>query len=81
VGEDFETPVYPVDDGGYYQTTFAYWRQLLETRAAQVGIEPATTSPSTPDSVGTGLTASGETASMAANPLLDAWTAGSVGRR
>jgi len=76
VGDDFETLVYPVEDGAYYQTTFAYWRQLLETRAAQVGIEPTTTSPSTPDTVGTGLTASGETTSMAANPLLDAWTAG-----
>ncbi len=81
VGDDFETLVYPVDNGTYYQTTFAYWRQLLDARAAQVGIEPTTTSPSTPDSVGTGLTASGETALMAANPLLDAWTTGSVGRR
>jgi len=81
VGDDFETLVYPVDNGAYYQTTFAYWRQLLDARAAQVGVEPATTSPSTPDSVGTGLTASGETASMAANPLLDAWTAGGPGGR
>ena len=79
VGEDFETLIYPVDDGAYYQTTFAYWRQLLEARAAQVGIEPTTTSPSTPDTVGTGLTASGETTSMAANPLLDAWTAAGPG--
>jgi len=81
VGDDFETLLYPVDDGTYYQTTFAYWRQLLEARAAQVGIEPTTTSPSTPDTVGTGLTASGETTSMGANPLLDAWTAGSPGGR
>jgi hypothetical protein len=81
VGDDFETLVYPVDDGAYYQTTFAYWRQLLEARAAQVGVEPVTPSPSTPDSVGTSLTASGETTSMAANPLLDAWTAGGPGGR
>ena len=81
VGDDFETLIYPVDDGAYYQTTFAYWRQLLETRAAQVGVEPATLSPSTPDSVGTGLTTGGETTSMAANPLLDAWTAGGPGGR
>lgn len=81
VGDDFETLVYPVDDGAYYQTTFAYWRQLLDARAAQVGVEPTTTSPSTPNSVGTGLTASGETTSMAANPLLDAWTAGGPGGR
>jgi len=32
--------VYPVDDGAYYQTTFAYWRQLLAARATQVGVEP-----------------------------------------
>jgi len=80
-GDDFETLVYPVDGGSYYQTTFAYWRQLLDARAAQVGIEPTTTSPSTPDTVGTGLIASGKTTSMAANPLLDAWTAGGPGGR
>jgi len=81
VGDDFETLVYPVDDGAYYQTTFAYWRQLLDARAAQVGLEPTTTSPANPDTVGTGLTATGETTSMAANPLLDAWTAGGPGGR
>lgn len=83
VGDDFETLVYPVDDGAYYQTTFAYWRQLLKARATQVGVEPATTSPSTPtpDSVGTGVTADGETVSVAANPLLDAWTATGTGGR
>jgi len=75
VGDDFETLVYPVDNGAYYQTTFAYWRQLLETRAAQVGMEPATTSPSTPGNIGIGATTGGETTSMAANPLFDAWTA------
>jgi len=32
--------VYPVDGGTYYQTTFAYWRQLLAARAKHVGIEP-----------------------------------------
>jgi hypothetical protein len=80
VGDDFETLIYPVDDGAYYQTTLAYWRQLLNARAAQIGVEPAT-APLTPDSVGTGLTASGETTSMAANPLLDAWTAGGPGGR
>jgi hypothetical protein len=75
-GEEFETLVYPVDDGAYYQTTFTYWRQLLGARAEQVGLEPA--SPSTPttttDVVGTGMTANGTTASLTANPLLDAWT-------
>ena len=76
VGEEFETLVYPVDGGAYYQTTFAYWRQLLGARAEQVGLEPA--SPATPtettDGVGTGVTADGTTASLTGNPLLDAWT-------
>ena len=26
IADDFETLVYPVDDGAYYQTTFSYWR-------------------------------------------------------
>ena len=82
LGEDFETLVYPVDDGAYYQTTFAYWRQLLEARATQVGLEPASTAPATPtsDGVGTGVTADGETTAITADPLLDAWTAGAGGR-
>ncbi|WP_049902127.1 hypothetical protein [Halorubrum distributum] len=77
VGDEFETLVYPVDDGAYYQTTFAYWRQLLATRATQVGLEPATpsSSTSTPAGVGTGVTADGETTSLTTRPLLDAWTA------
>jgi len=79
VGDDFETLVYPVDDGAYYQTTLTYWRQLLDARATQVGIEPTTTSPSTPDGVGRGLTADGETVSATADPLLDAWMASSGG--
>ena len=83
VGEDFETLVYPVDDGAYYQTTFAYWRQLLAARATQVGVEPTTPAPSTPtpEGVGTGVTAEGETVSATADPLLDAWTASGTGGR
>nr|WP_202904585.1 hypothetical protein [Haloarcula rubripromontorii] len=82
VGEDFETLVYPVDDGAYYQTTFAYWRQLLAARATQVGVEPTTSTPSTPtpERVGTGVTADGETVAATADPLLDAWTASGGGR-
>jgi hypothetical protein len=82
VGDDFETLVYPVDDGAYYQTTLTYWRQLLDARATQVGIEPTATSPSTPtpNGVGKGITADGEPVSATADPLLDAWTAGSGGR-
>jgi len=83
VGEDFETLVYPVDDGAYYQTTFAYWRQLLAARATQVGVEPTTPASSTPtpEGVGTGVTADGETVAATADPLLDAWTATGTGGR
>ena len=83
VGEDFETLVYPVDDGAYYQTTFAYWRQLLAARATQVGMEPTTPASSTPtpEGVGTGVTADGETVAATADPLLDAWTATGTGGR
>jgi hypothetical protein len=82
VGDDFETLVYPVDDGAYYQTTFAYWRQLLDTRATQVGMEPATASPATNhQGVGTAVTTEGETVSVAGSPLLDAWTAAGAGGR
>lgn len=75
VGDDFETLLYPVDDGAYYQTTFAYWRQLLEARATQVGVEPTTTASAPPEDVGTGVTAEGETLAATTDPLLDAWTA------
>jgi len=83
VGKDFETLVYPVDDGAYYQTTFAYWQQLLAARATQVGVEPTTPAPSTPtpEGVGTGVTADGETVAATADPLLDAWTASGTGGR
>ncbi len=83
VGEDFETLVYPVGDGAYYQTTFAYWRQLLAARATQVGVEPTTPTPSTPtpEGVGTGVTADGKTVAATADPLLDAWTASGTGGR
>nr|WP_089386034.1 hypothetical protein [Halorubrum vacuolatum] len=82
IGDDFETLVYPVSDGAYYQTTFAYWRQLLAARATQVGVEPATPAPATPTSksVGTAVTADGERVSPTADPLLDAWTASTGGR-
>ena len=81
VGEDVETLVYPVDNGAYYQTTFAYWRQLLAARATRVGVEPTTPAPSTPTSegAGTGVTVDGETVVATADPLLDAWTATGTG--
>jgi len=72
VGDEFETYVYPVD-GGYSQTTFAYWRHVLEARATQLRVEPATpTSPTETTTVGTGVTADGEP-TPPANPILDAW--------
>jgi hypothetical protein len=80
VGDEFETLVYPVDGGAYYQTTLAYWRQLLDARATQVGVEPATPSGrEEAGGVGTGITAAGETATLTANPLLEAWTAAGTG--
>lgn len=77
LGDDFETRLYPVDGGAYYQTTFAYWRQLLEARATQLGMEPAPPSPSTPnpEGIGEGVTIDGETVSVGADPMLDAWIA------
>ncbi|WP_435186889.1 hypothetical protein [Halobellus sp. EA9] len=75
VGEDFETLVYPVDDGSYYQTTLAYWRQLLGIRAEQVGIESArnTAQPRPASTVGSSVTPSGERMTLPAAPLQDAW--------
>ncbi len=73
-GEDFETLVYPVAGGAVYQTTLAYWRELLGARAEQVGLDAApTTGPVDPaDGVGTGVTADGERTTLAADPLADA---------
>jgi hypothetical protein len=81
VGGDFETLVYPVGDGAFYQTTLAYWRQLLAARATQVGVEPTTASTPSPKGVGTGVTADGEGVAATADPLLDAWTATGGGGR
>jgi len=69
VGDDFETLVYPVDDGEYYQTTFAYWREILATRAEQVGLQP--TGPQTPG--GSVADAGQSSPPPTPNPLLDAW--------
>jgi len=83
VGDEFETLVYPVDDSTHYQTTFAYWRQVLTARAGQVGLEPVSSrsKPRTSDDVGTAMTANGETKPLTTDPLLDAWTAVSAGGR
>ncbi len=85
VGADVETLLYPSDCGAYYQTTFAYWRQLLDARASADGTESAST-PTAPASggdgaaVGTGVTADGATEPLAADPVLDAWAGGAGGR-
>lgn len=78
VGEGFETLVYPVGDGAFYQTTFAYWRQLLTARAREVGLEPtAPPEPVEAARVGTAVTAGGDATTLGADPLADAWTGGS----
>jgi hypothetical protein len=77
VGDDFETLVYPVEDGRYYQTTFAYWQQLLWTRAAQIGVTtdaPGQSAGLETGSVGTGITADGERPPVTTDPMRDAWT-------
>jgi hypothetical protein len=48
VADDFETLVYPVDDGSHHQTTIAYWQQLLAARAKHVGTEPTEMNPQPP---------------------------------
>jgi hypothetical protein len=82
VGNEFETRLYPVADGTGYQTTFAYWRQLLEARAActgGTGTTPETAADTT--AVGRGTTIDGETVTTTPNPLLDAGaTAPTAGR-
>ncbi len=81
VGDDFETLLYPTATGLYYQTTLAYWQQLLDTRAAQVGLQPVTPSPSTTSDAGSNTTTTNTTPSIKVNPLRDAWAAGSHGGR
>jgi hypothetical protein len=73
VAEEFETLLYPIDDGAYYQTTLAYWRQVLDTRAEQVGLEGPSSPRSRDDGVGTGVRADGTTEAVTPNPLVDAW--------
>lgn len=77
VGDGFETLVYPVDGGASYQTTLAYWRQVLDARAAQAGQVPDATARAgdRAGGVGTGVRTDGTTAPLTADPLLDAWVA------
>ncbi|MFB6187044.1 MAG: hypothetical protein ABEI86_09295, partial [Halobacteriaceae archaeon] len=84
IGDEFETLVYPIEDGDYYQTTFAYWQQVLRSRAGHAGVSPTdTTLQSDPANtqVGTGTLADGTATTLSTNPLLDAWAdAGGRGR-
>ena len=81
IGDEFETMVYPVGNGSYYQTTFAYWQQFLATRAVEVGTELTPASPSTGESdIGTGVTISGSETTATASPLMDAWVSVGGGR-
>lgn len=68
-GNDFETLLFPLDDG-MYQTTWAYWQQMLQRRAEQVGLQPTPESPSLDDAA----------TYASPNPLLDTWTAEAGGR-
>jgi len=76
--------VYPVDDGAYYQTTFAYWRQLLAARAPRRSAwnrRRRRRRRRLRKASGRGVTADGETVAATADPLLDAWTATGTGGR
>jgi hypothetical protein len=84
VGDEFETLCYPVGDGSAFQTTIAYWRELLGARADAVGYQPSPAGAPGPGDagagdVGTARTVDGQ-ATMGADPLLDAWTASAGGR-
>ncbi|WP_284010317.1 MULTISPECIES: hypothetical protein [Haloarcula] len=75
VGEEFETTVYPVSDGAY-QTTLAYWRDILAHRADQAGIEPSDTS-TKDDEPSIGTADGGVT--MRTDPVADALSESSAG--
>nr|WP_221625553.1 hypothetical protein [Halobellus ruber] len=76
VGDEFETLVYPAGDG-YYQTTIAYWTQILGARAEQAGLEPSAGAvQSDGPRVGTGISIEGTATPTSASPLLDAWAGG-----
>ncbi|WP_246023083.1 hypothetical protein [Halosimplex halophilum] len=77
-GEDFEPQWYPVAGGDAYQTTLAYWADLLAARAEGAGCQPATpTGPSLDADTDDGVTTAPTRQPGA--PLLDTW-AGQPGR-
>jgi hypothetical protein len=80
-GEDFTTLLYP-DGDAFYQTTLAFWRQVLGDRASQLGIEPASpgsTATSEPG-IGSGVLADGTSQSFTVDPLVDSRRGSGWGR-
>lgn len=71
VGEDFETLAYPADASGGYQTTLAYWRQLLATRVRQ---SDTVSTPEPPIEPTDRVTTTGEI-TPTASPVRDLWHA------
>jgi len=76
-GEGFEPQWYPVAGGDAYQTTLAYWADLLAVRADQAGVQPDTPSPSLDTNMDDQITTA--PTRQAGASLLEAW-AGQPGR-
>lgn len=78
-GDEFETTIYPVADGAYYQTTFTYWKRILTARANQLGLNLTSISASDPSDTALGGQSSaskmptGHEDDRAVMPLRDAW--------
>lgn len=68
-GDEFETLVYPIGRGAYYQTTIACWRQVIGCVPDNWG-EPAspTGSTRTDEDVGRGATIDGAATARRGNP-------------
>lgn len=73
VGDEFETLVYPVGDGTFYQTTIAYWRQVLEVRGDQAGFNTAGTPSPGGSDIGDEVPGDESVGGSMADPLVDAW--------
>ncbi|MDT3437835.1 hypothetical protein KZ498_23700 [Haloarcula sp. 1CSR25-25] len=76
VGDEFETKLYPLEDG-FYQTTLAYWRDILESRIKQVGLSSTPEGPPQPadTGLGKGSMMDGSDQPLNPNPLQDALSA------
>jgi hypothetical protein len=83
-GDEFETLLYPVDGGDYYQTTLSYWREVLAARARSAGLEPENVADSqrAPTTDAKTASAGGGQASQAQavhDPVGGVWHAGGPG--